>query len=381
MKEALTFNDVLIEPSFSSIKSRKDIDLSVKLGDIHLRLPILSANMDTVTAGKMASAMFVNGALGVLHRFWPVEDNVNEFVEIWDNFLETAVSVGLSEAEKVRAEALYAHGARIIVLDVANGAQQQVVDRYKWLKENLVKSFVIVGNFATAKSVSDFYEAMIKDGQPFWTELRDSKPYHEVYGLDAIKVGIGPGASCTTRVKTGVGYPQLSAIIDIVAELKERYNLPKMPLIIADGGLKNSGDIAKALAAGAHAVMIGNMLAGTDETPGEIINGYEYNGSMKDSHSLINTGPKYKQYRGSASKESYDAQGKDQSYITAEGEAFRVDCKGPVKAILKDIEGGLRSAFSYVGANNVEEFHAKAKFVRITNAGHQEGLPHGKGDK
>lgn len=338
----LTFDDVLIKPKFSTLTSRKQVDLSVNLGaGGTLKLPILSSNMDTVTGHRMAAAMAEAGGLGILHRFYPVLENVRAYSLLTPYNIPAGVSVGLGDEEIRRASELYAIGARVFVLDVAHGAQLQVAAMYEWLKA-LPGTFVIVGNFATGESFLEF--------------LKYSGP------VDAVKVGIGPGSACTTRIKTGVGVPQLSAIQDVAVALG---TLKTKPLLVADGGMRTSGDIAKALAGGADLVMLGGMLAGTDETPGE---------SMEHPH----TGGIYKTYRGSASKSSYVDQGKDESWRSAEGEEMRVRCKGPVKAILEDIEGGLRSALTYVGAKNLKEFKEKAEFVRVSTNSVKENSAHGK---
>lgn len=354
MKEAYTFDDVLIVPNFSDISSRKDVNTKVSTArsifqDIGSRLPIISANMDTITESEMSKAMLSYGANACLHRFCNIQENVKMFedacLEEGDSISRPMVSIGLGTRELDRASALYGYGATRFIIDVANGASLDVVKQVKELR-NIIKDngAIIVGNFASGRSISDFIErGAIVEG---------------------IKVGIGPGSSCSTRVKTGVGYPQLSAIMGAVRALKGT-GIP----IIADGGIKTAGDVAKAIGAGASLCMIGGMISGTDECPGEII--YDPPKQFADSK-------KYKKYRGSASKESYIDQGKTGSHRTDEGESFLVPCKGPVANILQDIEGGLRSAMSYVGARTIKEFQEKCEFVKITNAGYSEGLPHGK---
>lgn len=332
--EYLTFDDVLLLPGYSNIKSRRDVDLS----SMDLKLPVISANMDTITGAEMAIAMGNAGASGALHRFWSIEDNVKAFVEANIAAPNVMASVGIGDKEKERAEALVEVGAKILLIDVAHGAQLSVVEQVRFLRDKYKDNVeVVVGNFATGESI-----------RHFCLELNDTKLFP-----DAFKVGIGPGSVCTTRIKTGVGVPQLYAIIDCVNS-----GFP----IVADGGLRNSGDIAKALAAGAKAVMIGGMLAGTTETPGIVYN--------------ADIGKSYKIYRGSASKESYDDQGKNSDWRTTEGVTAEVSCKGSVKNILADIEGGLRSAFTYVGASNLEEFQKKATFVRISNSTLKENSAH-----
>lgn len=351
MKEALTFNDVNIVPGFSSIPSRdeKHISLACKLG---MKLPVISANMDTVTDQVMARAMLQNGAQACLHRFNSIEDNVSQFRLSFGNPVNEErpfVSIGLGDSGLERAQVLFDAGAKVFVIDVAHGAQQAVVDQASRLRQ-IVKNnaLIVVGNFASCKSLSGF-------------NFKD---------IDAIKVGVGPGAACTTRIKTGVGVPQFTAIQEI-SNYVRGYDI----VIIADGGLKTSGDIAKALGAGADCVMVGSMLAGTDETPGEVV-------SKQDGPIFlgIQSNNYYKKYRGSASQESYELQGKVAKHRTAEGESFLVKCKGPVADVLQGIDAGLRSSFAYVGASNLDAFHERVEFVRVTHNGYVEGTAHGKKD-
>lgn len=370
MNELLTFDDVLIVPQFSTINSRSEIDLKSNQKSLPiLSFPVISANMDTITGHDMAREMQYHGGQAVLHRFCSIDDNVNMFLKseiggVYTSLSFPMVSIGLGEKELERAEALRDSNAQVFVIDVAHGASMAVAEQVKALRELIGKNrAIIVGNFATGKSVSDF--------------LKHSGT------IEGIKVGVGPGSSCTTRIKTGIGRPQLSAVLDI----SQRLNGSGIT-IIADGGMKNPGDIAKAIGAGAHAVMLGGMLAGTEESPGDKIHeawdNYLGTSQIVDDKYLENYPLRYdikksfKKFRGSASKESYEVQGKEAKHRTSEGESFLVPYKGPVADILQDIEGGLRSSFSYVGARNMQEFHEKVEFVRITNAGYVEGTPHGK---
>lgn len=379
MKEYLTFDDVLIKPKFSNVASRKDVDLSVVFKQDYVRaieklaLPVLSANMDTVTSTLMAIAIGKAGGLGVLHRFMSPEDNVHDYREVRCNDVDCAVSVGVGEIEQQRAKLLWDAGAKIFVLDVAHGAQTQVVAQYKWIKETLPGSFVVVGNFATAESCARFWGELNAGGIVHYTIGKGDKKEHRGYGVDAFKIGIGPGSACTTRIKTGCGIPQLGAVMEVAEYFKDHLH---RPMIICDGGMKTSGDIAKALAAGADCVMLGGMLAGTDETPGDIELIRELAGDPHHPNHQFNV--RYKRYRGSASKEAYADQGKDAKHRTAEGESFLVKAKGPVAQVLQDIEGGLRSALTYVGAKSLEDFKNKAEFVKVTANGQKESAAHGK---
>lgn len=337
----ITFDDVLIKPRFSMARSRKDVELASYLWDAHFKLPIMSANMDTITNSAMALAMAEGGGIGCLHRFQSIEENVamlKQSIHKQTN-LVPVVSIGLGTKELERAEALYHAGAQTVIVDVAHGANIAVVEHVAELKKLLKDNVcVIVGNFGCSEAIKDFKHHLGNDYVLGW------------------KVGIGPGSACTTRLKTGIGVPQLSAILDCAQNIPEA--------IIADGGLRSSGDIAKALAAGADLVMLGGMLAGTKETPGEI---------ESDEHCNH-----YKKYRGSASKESYAAQGKDQGYITAEGESFTVPYKGSVLPILADIEGGLRSTMTYVGAMTLSEFPERCILQQVSPATALENGAHGK---
>jgi IMP dehydrogenase len=335
MERALSFDDVLIAQAFSFVTSRKDVDLSSDLGQgVKLKLPVISSNMDTVTESVMAEAMTQAGGLGLLHRFWSIDENVAEFKKITG---PVGVSVGLGDSEFERAIALEAAGAELIVIDVAHGAQMSVVEQSKRLREKLgSKVHLMVGTFATSRAIHDWL--------------------HHGGQADSVHVGVGPGSACSTRVKTGVGVPQLSAILDCV-----RCRLP----VVSNGGCKTPGDIAKALAAGASAVILGGMLAGTDEAPGQV--------ETVD-------GKRFKKYRGSASAESYAVQNKLADWRTAEGESMLLPYKGSVRGVLQDIEGGLRSSFTYVGASNLVEFQRRAELIQISTSSVRESGAHGKAD-
>jgi IMP dehydrogenase len=368
----LAFDDVLINPSFSEIESRADVDLSADFLGMKLKLPILSANMDTITGSKMAAALAELGCVGALHRFMDVQKNKEEFLasiilqetnELYNK--NPIVSVGLGESEYERAMALFGAGATHLLIDVAHGASIGVVKQYDLIRGKVKdNAAIIVGNFANAESIHAF-------------NLRSASSRR----MDSAKVGIGGGSMCTTRIVTGCGRSTLSSILDCVST-----GIP----IIGDGGFRTSGDVAKALAAGAQAVMLGGMFAGTRETPAfeqnvdaifeplleankhldpsflrrKAILQVTYNGEIK--------------YRGSASQESYVVQGKVASHRSAEGESTTVKYKGPVKDVVQQIEGGLRSAMTYVGAHNYEEFRKFAELVEISGSTVAESRAHGK---
>lgn len=344
MQEYLTFDDVLLSPGYNDIPSRKDVDLSVKLSDsLSLKIPIITSNMDTITEHVMCNAIGKAGGLGVLHRFMSIEDNIQEFKQCE---FPAAISLGISEFEKSRAEALFDAGARIFCVDVAHGHSKAVGSMIKFLKNRFNDIFVIAGNVASYAGAD----------------------YLASCGADAIKVGIGPGAVCSTRIQTGCGVPQLSAIMDCARVNK---------IIIADGGIRYPGDITKALAAGADLVMIGSLFSGTDETPGPVLSETQFRNGDPSGFDR-----KYKVFRGMASKEAQDEfMGSMSEWKTHEGVSIEVPYKGPVANILNNLLGGLRSGMTYCGAKNILELQSKAHFIRITQAGYIEGTPHAKMSK
>lgn len=353
----LTYDDVLITPLFSDIKSRKDVFVGSDLGkNLYLELPVISANMDTVTGRKMCETMRKHGGVGCLHRFMSTEDTKKEYKA------GSIVSFGLGESERERVRQLMSIGAKRFCLDVAHGAQQAVVDQVKWFQERYGQhAWLMVGNFASKPSLDEFASKLKNTPFP-----------------DAIKIGIGPGSACTTRIKTGVGFPQLSAIDEAV--MFKKFNDIDVK-IIADGGIRTPGDVAKAIGAGADAVMVGGMLAGTYQTPiaqrSMKYRDYQFTKDLSKVYDGSGKSVNWKlTYRGSASKEAYHDQGKD--WDCAEGESMMIPYRGSVVPILKDIEGGLRSAFTYVGAKNIKEFQEKVIFIKITNNTVRENKAHGK---
>lgn len=340
-KPGYSFDDVLLVPQHSSIASRQDVDLSTKLGSMELKLPLLSANMDTVTEGEMALAMARAGGAGVLHRFAHLADQ-----DLWLQDLCSAgvnpriVSVGLDvKLYDIRITALE-YGVDAVCLDVAHGDHSRVLDVVEELRGELGPEMnIIAGNVATGQAAMRLYEA----------------------GANIIKVGIGPGSVCSTRVVSGHGVPQLTAIMDVDDALSEyRVYGEEDVFIIADGGIRYPGDIVKALAAGADAVMLGSLLAGTDEASGERV---------------VEDGLTYKTFRGSA---SYAAQ-KDKRKERAprvEGVSAKVPYRGPVADTLSNLEAGIRSGFSYSGADSLRTLHQRAEFVVVTGNTLRENHPH-----
>jgi IMP dehydrogenase len=331
---ALTFDDVLIVPSRSDVRSRRDPQLTSQLTrGLAIDTPIVSANMDTVTEAPMCMAMQQLGAFGILHRFMSIEDQVGEALKVREaGFKNCGASIGVNDDFKIRAQSLVAAGVNVLTIDIAHGHSVAMVETMKWLKDAYPEVQIIAGNVATPEGVFDLIEA----------------------GADAIKVGIGPGSMCTTRIITGCGVPQLTAIA-----LCASVALPLGVPIIADGGIKTSGDIVKAFAAGASTVMLGSMLAGTIETPGEIKNGR-------------------KQYRGMASKAAQVSwRGGVPEGMAPEGESTFTPVKGHVKDVISELTGGLRSGMSYVNATSISEIREKSRFMEMSAAGVFESRAHG----
>ncbi|MFP5519476.1 MAG: guanosine monophosphate reductase [Bdellovibrionia bacterium] len=330
----LTFDDVLIVPSRSDVRSRRDPSLKSQLTKkVSIEMPIISANMDTITEFDMAFAMHQLGGIGILHRFITAEEQALQSRKLRDAGLNhVAASVGVGEEFKSRAQALIEAGVDILTIDIAHGHSVQMIETMKWLKDKYPKVEIIAGNMAMPEAAYDLIEA----------------------GADAIKVGIGPGSMCTTRIITGCGVPQLTAIA-MCAEVAQERGVP----VIADGGIRTSGDIVKAFAAGASTVMLGSMLSGTIETPGEIKNGR-------------------KQYRGMASRSAQDSwRGGVPEGMAPEGESTFVNVKGHVKDVILELAGGIRSGMSYVNATSVEEIKEKARFIEMSPNGISESRAHG----
>jgi IMP dehydrogenase len=330
----LTFNDVLIVPQKSDVRSRRTPDLSSRLTrNLRLEKPFVSANMDTVTEAPMALAMAEQGALGILHRFMTIPDQVAEVKKlVTAKHSIIAASIGVNQDFKERTEALVDAGVNLLTIDIAHGHSVAMLETLQWLKKSYPAIDVIAGNVATPQACEDLIEA----------------------GADAIKVGIGPGSMCTTRMITGCGVPQLTAIA-LCARVAEKTGVP----IIADGGIKNSGDAIKAFAAGASSIMLGSMLSGTLETPGPIRHGK-------------------KEYRGMASKAAQVSwRGEVPEGMAPEGEATFVPVKGHVSDVIHELSGGVRSGMSYINATQIQEIPHRALFMEMSGMGLQESKAHG----
>lgn len=336
----LTFDDVLIVPSKSEVRSRREPSLRSQLTkNKTIETPIISANMDTVTEADMAIAMDQLGAVGILHRFVSIEEQVRFATQVREQSAKkngadaiVAASIGVNDDFKDRAKALVQAGVNVITIDIAHGHAVSMMEVMKWLKDTYPNVDLIAGNLATPEAAYDLIKA----------------------GADAIKVGIGPGSMCTTRIITGCGVPQLTAVA-MCSEVGIEMGVP----VIADGGIRTSGDIFKAFAAGASTVMLGSMLSGTIETPGEIKNGR-------------------KQYRGMASKSAQVSwRGGVPEGMAPEGESTFVSVKGHVKDVINELTGGVRSGMSYVNATQFHEIRDKARFIEMSSSGISESRAHG----
>lgn len=333
----LTFDDVLLMPAHSEMSSRRAPQLDSKVTkNFTLKTPIISANMDTVTEVEMAVKMAELGGLGILHRFMSPEEQVRQVKLMCERIrplgLPVAASIGVKEEGMKRADMLADAGVDIFTIDIAHGDSVMMLEVLDYVKKKYPKIDVIAGNTAMPEGVRRLIE----------------------HGADAVKVGIGPGSMCTTRIITGCGVPQLTAVAMCVLEAR-KHNVP----VIADGGIKTSGDIVKAFAAGAQTVMLGSMLSGCLETPGEIEGGR-------------------KRYRGMASKDAQVSwRGELPTGMAAEGEARWVSCKGSVENIVHELTGGVRSGMTYLNANTLSEINKNARFMEMTASGMIESKPHG----
>ena len=342
--KGLTFDDVLLIPQLSDITSRSVINIQANVTRNYcIGIPIISANMDTITGGSMAEAMHCMTGLGIIHRFMEPYKQVN-IVEALKNNLHgvIAAAVGVKDCDASRRIPLLVNaGANIICLDIAHAHSSLVTETLKEIDDiwGADKPFdLIVGNVATKHAAADFVEG----------------PFSHL--VDALKVGIGPGSLCSTRIVTGHGVPQLAAIEMVASVVKE--NVRNVP-VIADGGIRNSSDIVKALAFGADCVMIGGLFAGCQETPGKI---------------TMVGGKHCKMYRGMASYDAMADIGREDT--TPEGFAALVECKGSVKEIVKDLKGGIQSGLSYSGAHSIEELQEKAQYMIVSPATVIENQPH-----
>lgn len=332
----LSYDDILMVPQYSEIKSRTEIDLGVDLGrGLELTLPVVSSPMDTISEGAMAHTMSQHGGAAVVHRYNTIQDQATIIGNLKDataGKITVGAAVGVSGDYINRAAVLKTMGVNFICVDVAHGHHILVKEALESIRDKFGDDLhIMAGNVATLEGINDLAD----------------------WGADSVRCNIGGGSICSTRIQTGHGLPGFQTILNCAKTDRD-------VKIIADGGIRNSGDIVKALAAGADAVMVGSLLSGTDETPGKI---------FQESD-----GTSWKMYRGMASKEAQmDWRGKYASY---EGVSSRVPYRGPVRKILQDLERGIRSGFSYTGARNLSELQAKARFVVQTSSGLSESRTH-----
>tara|TARA_B100001063_G_scaffold229688_1_gene242134 strand:+ start:2113 stop:3192 length:1080 start_codon:yes stop_codon:yes gene_type:complete len=343
INEALTFDDVLLLPKYSKVLPAKTkIDLQLTK-NISLKVPFFTSAMDTVTESKMAIAVAKEGGMGIIHRNLNIKSQSKEIKKVKNKKLNVGAAIGTSNEDLDRAKSLIENNVDLIVIDTAHGHSEKVLKMLSKVKKISNDVPICVGNIATGEAAKKLYNS----------------------GADIIKVGIGPGSICTTRMVAGVGVPQISAILEVKKALNKK-NIK----IISDGGIKFSGDIAKALAAGADAIMMGSIFAGTEESPGRK---FKFKGKI------------YKQYRGMGSigamsagsaNRYFQTNFKDKSKFVPEGVEGRVEYKGKLSKIIYQLQGGLRSSMGYIGAKNLAEINKKAKFVKITKAGFYESMVH-----
>jgi len=332
MKKTVSFGDVLLVPQYSEIFSRKEVDLSCKISnEVKVKIPIISSPMDTVTGVDMAVAMSQAGGLGILHRYNTPAEQQKMAEKALLKGKNVAVAIGVTGDYLERATLLVKTGVKILCLDIAHGHHALMRHALSVLRNTFGDDIhLMAGNVATLEGFNDLAD----------------------WGANSVRVGIGGGSICSTRIQTGHGVPTLQSVIDCSFSDRDA-------LLVADGGIKNSGDITKALAAGADLVMVGSLLAGTDQSPGEIIN---------------RNGEKFKAYRGMASKEAQiEWRG---HFASIEGVSSVIPCKGDVKRVVKELETGIRSGLSYTGAKNISELQSKCEFIEQTPAGQLESSTH-----
>ena len=343
IKEALTFDDVLLVPRYSNILLSEVITHTNLSKIINLEVPFLSSAMDTVTESKMAIAIAKAGGLGVVHRNMSIKKQSSEVFKVKKKKLLVGAAIGTANEDLGRAKKLIDSGLDLLVIDTAHGHSKKVLEILRKVKKYANKISICAGNIASGEAAKNLYNE----------------------GADIVKVGIGPGSICTTRMIAGIGVPQITAIMDVKKSLKN-----KKIKIISDGGIKFSGDTAKALAAGADAIMMGSIFAGTDESPGK----------------KFKMGKKtYKFYRGmgsigamsaGSSNRYFQKNFKDKSKYVPEGVEGRVIYKGKLSKIIYQLQGGLRSSMGYIGAKNLSQIKKNAKFIKITKAGFYESMVH-----
>jgi IMP dehydrogenase len=336
-KKAYTFDDLNLVPQFSNIESRKKPNVETTIGTINLKIPIIAAPMNTIISTKLARKMNKLGGTAVLHRYSSIEKQVNQFS---CSYPEIFCAIGASGDFMERATELYNNSCRNFCIDIANGHSLICINAIKKLKSKFNNINIMAGNVCTYKGAKALYNN----------------------GANIIRVGIGGGSVCKTRLVTGFGVPQLTAIED-VAEQRNMVSENSFS-IVADGGIRNSGDIVKALAMGADAVMIGGLLAGTKESPGQTI---EIDGNL------------YKQFMGMASEEGRASWFNEKdSLFVPEGASVLTPYKGKISKIITQLIGGLKVGMTFANAKNLKELYENAEWIEVTNNGHKEGNPNTK---
>jgi len=338
-REALTYDDIQIIPIYSEVEHRSTCDITTKLTKrFNINKPYISSPMDTVTGGEMALRMMQLGGVGCINRFLSIEEQVEAVSLVKQNSFDNypiCAAIGVNDSI-VRLGKLVNAGANVILVDVAHGNTKLVKDVIKRIKETYPDVDVIAGNVATAEGAENLCK----------------------WGADAVRVGIVNGSLCETRIRTGIGIPQVTALVDCI-KICDDYDVP----VIADGGIRMIGDVAKALALGADTVMFGSIFSGTKESPGKI----QKTGQWPDEQL-------FKKYRGSASLEAKVENNLEEKNV--EGNSKLIRYKGKVKRLVDDIDEGLKSAMSYVNANNLNEFRSNSDFVKVTQNGMIEAKPH-----
>lgn len=345
----LTYDDVLLLPDASEVVPSEVDTKSYLTRKIQLEIPLVSAAMDTVTESAMAIAMAKLGGIGIIHRNLPVAEQVTHAKLVKGASLRVGAAVGVGDDGFERATALIEVGVDVVVVDTAHGHHRAVLDAIERIKKRFPNQEIIGGNVATRAGAQALINA----------------------GADGVKIGVGPGSICTTRVIAGVGVPQVTAIME-AAKACKKADVP----LIADGGLQYSGDIAKAIVSGADTVMLGSLLAGCDESPGEL---------------LESGGAKFKRYRGMGSLGAMQSRGESKSYskdrymqddvlsedkLVPEGIEGKVAYRGSVANVVHQLVGGLRSGMGYAGAESISALQKRGRLIQITSAGLQESHPH-----
>lgn len=344
LPEYLTYDDVLLLPNYSEVIPAETNVATHLTKAIQLEIPIVASPMDTVCESQMAIKMSELGGYGIIHRNFSIDGQVKEVRTVLKVVEKVGVAVGVGPDFQERVAELIKAGAKEICIDSAHGHSKNVIEAVKYIKKKYADVSVISGNIATYQGAKALLEA----------------------GSDAVKVGMGPGSICTTRVMSGMGVPQLGAVIDAVRAARETGGY-----IIADGGIKTSGDIVKALAAGADTVMLGSLLAGTDESPGQLI---QVNGSMYKSYRGMGSVAAMKE--GSAARYGHEWKNGKSKTLVPEGVEGLVPHRGSLSEHIYQLIGGIRAGMGYLGAANLQELRQKAQFIKISRTAFVESQPH-----